>query len=193
MVDAECQRGLQKLRELLSHVDSRLTFGQLVGRLVREGVARSDPSRPPRRKRRKSDPASYECSAETAGRETADCGGCGGEPAPGREVRGADDMSVRTEAVREADGSRHFAGRLASRRRLWGSFVQENPRAAARPYFGAEARCAAGRACRKRKRRGCHRADFGGEVRRGSRQFYAGPERRRRRIGGDGLRRRILA
>ena len=72
VVDAECQRGLQKLRELLSHVDPHLTVGQLVGRLVREGVERYDPSRPPRRKRRKSDPAGDECSAETAGREPAD-------------------------------------------------------------------------------------------------------------------------
>ena len=72
MIDAECQRGLQQLRELLSHVDPHLTVGQLVGRLVREGVERYDPSRPPRRKRRKSDPASDECSAETAGQETTD-------------------------------------------------------------------------------------------------------------------------
>ena len=57
VIDAECQRGLQQLRELLSHVDPHLTVGQLVGRLVREGVERYDPSRPPRRKRRKSDPA----------------------------------------------------------------------------------------------------------------------------------------
>ena len=71
VVDAECQRGLQQLRELLSHVDPHLTVGQLVGRLVREGVERYDPSRPPRRKRRKSDPAGDGCSAETAGRETA--------------------------------------------------------------------------------------------------------------------------
>ena len=72
VVDAECQRGLQQLRELLSHVDPHLTVGQLVGRLVREGVERYDPSRPPRRKRRKSDPAGDQCSAETAGREPAD-------------------------------------------------------------------------------------------------------------------------
>ena len=72
VVDAECQRGLQQLRELLSHVDPHLTVGQLVGRLVREGVERYDPSRPPRRKRRKSDPAGDQCSAETAGRETTD-------------------------------------------------------------------------------------------------------------------------
>ena len=72
VIDAECQRGLQQLRELLSHVDPHLTVGQLVGRLVREGVERYDPSRPPRRKRRKSDPAGDECSAETAGRAKED-------------------------------------------------------------------------------------------------------------------------
>ena len=71
VVDAECQRGLQQLRELLSHVDPHLTVGQLVGRLVREGVERYDPSRPPRRKQRKSDPAGDGCAAETAGGETA--------------------------------------------------------------------------------------------------------------------------
>ena len=110
VIDAERQRGLQKLRELLSHVDPHLTFGQLVGRLVREGVARYDPSRPPRRKRRKSDPAADECTAETAGRETAgQVAAAAEDPRPGREVRGADEVSVRVEAVREADGSRHFA------------------------------------------------------------------------------------
>ena len=72
VVDDECQRGLQQLRELLSHVDPHLTVGQLVGRLVREGVERYDPSQPPRRKRRKSDPAGDGCSAETAGGEPAD-------------------------------------------------------------------------------------------------------------------------
>ena len=72
VIDAECQRGLQQLRELLSHVDPHLTVGQLVGRLVREGVERYDPSRPPRRKRRKSDPAGDGCSAEIAGGEPAD-------------------------------------------------------------------------------------------------------------------------
>ena len=71
VIDAECQRGLQQLRELLSHVDPHLTVGQLVGRLVREGVERYDPSRP-RRRKRKPDSAGGECSSGTAGRATAD-------------------------------------------------------------------------------------------------------------------------
>ncbi len=71
VIDAECQRGLQQLRELLSHVDPHLTVGQLVGRLVREGLDRYDPSRPPRRKR-KSDSAGVEGSSGTAAPETAE-------------------------------------------------------------------------------------------------------------------------
>ena len=51
VVDGECQQGLQQLRALLSHVDPHLTMGQLVGRLVREGVKRYDPGRPRQRQR----------------------------------------------------------------------------------------------------------------------------------------------
>ena len=89
VIDGECQRGLQRLRELLSHVDPHLTFGQLVGRLVREGVERYDPSRPPRRKRRKSDPAGDECSAEPARRETANRGAAAAENPRGAEKSAA--------------------------------------------------------------------------------------------------------
>ena len=51
VVDGDCQKGLQQLRALLSHVDPHLTMGQLVGRLVREGVKRYDPGRPRRGQR----------------------------------------------------------------------------------------------------------------------------------------------
>ena len=39
------------VRWMLSHVDPRMTVGQLVGRIVREALDRHDPSRPPRRAR----------------------------------------------------------------------------------------------------------------------------------------------
>ena len=55
LIDAECQRGLEQLTSLLSHVDPRMTVGQLVGRLVREALDRHDPSR--RRPRTGSRPA----------------------------------------------------------------------------------------------------------------------------------------
>ena len=50
VVDEECQRGLEQLKGLLSHVDPRMTLGQLVARLVRDGLDRYDPGRPPRRR-----------------------------------------------------------------------------------------------------------------------------------------------
>ena len=60
VIDDECQRGLEQLKGLLSHVDPRMTLGQLVGRLVREGLDRHDPGRPPRRSRTRSAPAGAE-------------------------------------------------------------------------------------------------------------------------------------
>ena len=50
-IDDECRRGLERLKGLLSHVDPHLTMGQLMGRLVREGLDRHDPARPPRGRR----------------------------------------------------------------------------------------------------------------------------------------------
>ena len=57
VIDAECERGLEQLKGLLSHVDPRMTLGQLVARLVREGLDRHNPARPPRRPRTRRAPA----------------------------------------------------------------------------------------------------------------------------------------
>ena len=62
-IDAECRQGLEQLRGLLSHVNPRMTMGQLVGRLVKEGLDRHDPSRPPRRARSGSRPADAKANA----------------------------------------------------------------------------------------------------------------------------------
>ena len=51
VIDDECRRGLERLQGLLSHVDPHLTLGQLMGWLVREGLDRHDPARPPRGRR----------------------------------------------------------------------------------------------------------------------------------------------
>ena len=51
VIDANCQRGVEQLRALLSHVDPHLTLGQLVERLVQDGLQRYDPGRPPRGRR----------------------------------------------------------------------------------------------------------------------------------------------
>ena len=51
VIDDECRRGLERLKGLLSHVDPHMTLGQIMGRLVREGLDRHDPARPPRGRR----------------------------------------------------------------------------------------------------------------------------------------------
>ena len=51
VIDDECRRGLERLQGFLSHVDPHLTMGQLMARLVREGLDRHDPARPPRGRR----------------------------------------------------------------------------------------------------------------------------------------------
>ena len=42
-IDQECEKGLRRLKELLSHLDPRMSWGELVARLVREAAARHDP------------------------------------------------------------------------------------------------------------------------------------------------------
>ena len=42
-IDQECEQGLRLLKGLLSHVDPRMSWGDLVARLVRDAVARHDP------------------------------------------------------------------------------------------------------------------------------------------------------
>ena len=64
LIDAECQRGLEQLTGLLSHVDPHMTVGQLVGRLVQEALDRHDPSR--RRPRIGSRPADAHAAATPA-------------------------------------------------------------------------------------------------------------------------------
>ena len=70
LIDAECQRGLEQLTGLLSHVDPRMTVGQLVGRLVREALDRHDPSR--RRPRIGSRPADAHATPTPAAEPEAD-------------------------------------------------------------------------------------------------------------------------
>ena len=79
VIDADCQQGLAQLRGLLSHVDPRMTMGQLVGRIVQEAVDRHDPSRPPRRARTGSRAAQGEFRPAPAAKERA-------APEPGHAV-----------------------------------------------------------------------------------------------------------
>ncbi len=71
VIDADCQQGLEHLRGLLSHVDPRMSMGQLVGRIVQEALDRHDPSRPPRRARAGSQAAQGESGPAPAAKEQA--------------------------------------------------------------------------------------------------------------------------
>ena len=172
VIDAECQRGLQQLRELLSHVDPHLTVGQLVGRLVRQGLDRYDPSRPPRRKR-KSNSAGAERSSRTAAPETAERVVAVAEN-PRRPGRSAKLTAPSPQAdLPEFPGSR---GALPKRElgRPPGSRTSAPKRV-----------CAVCRSRQQRRRR-ADRAYFGGEAAHDSRKVDSGSKHRRRRIGGAG-------
>ena len=59
-IDQECEQGLRRLKDLLAHLDPRMSWGDLVARVVREAVARHDPrggGRGQRRRRRSADSA----------------------------------------------------------------------------------------------------------------------------------------
>ena len=68
-IDADCHQGLEQLRGLLSHVDPRMTIGQLGGRIVQEALDRHDPSRPPRRARTGTRPAAGDSMPAAAAKD----------------------------------------------------------------------------------------------------------------------------
>ena len=85
-IDEECERGLRQLKGLLSHLDPRMSWGDLVARLVREAVERHDPRCGGRGRRRRVDsvnetPRSKQEEVHTPGR-TAESGVDGPTPAP---------------------------------------------------------------------------------------------------------------
>ena len=65
-IDKECERGLRQLKDLRSHVDPHMSWGDLVARLVREAVARHDPRVSGRGKRRRPGGADHEAPPEPA-------------------------------------------------------------------------------------------------------------------------------
>ena len=91
VIDADCQQGLEHLRGLLSHVDPRMTIGQLVGRIVREALDRHDPSRPPRRARTGRGAAQGESEPASAAKERS-------APEPGN-VMTVQDAAVPADAT----------------------------------------------------------------------------------------------
>ena len=99
VIDADCQQGLEHLRGLLSHVDPRMTVGQLVGRIVREALDRHDPSRSPRRARTVSRAAQDESRPAPAAKERA-------APEPGHAVT-VQSAAIPADATPTPDGTPH--------------------------------------------------------------------------------------
>ena len=94
VIDVDCQRGLEQLKGFLSHVDPRMTLGQLVGRLVSEGLDRHDPGRPPRRGCGRSAPA----GADRPLTDQAASSAGGRAPAAKRSATYADAMTSTAKA-----------------------------------------------------------------------------------------------
>ena len=76
-IDQECEQGLRLLKDLMSHVDPRMSWGDLVARVVREAVARHDPCGGGRGQRRKG-AGSAGASPRRAPKETRAAGAAGG-------------------------------------------------------------------------------------------------------------------
>ena len=76
-IDQECEQGLRLLKDLMSHVDPRMSWGDLVARLVRDAVARHDPRGGGRGQRRKG-ADSAGASPRRAPKETRAAGAAGG-------------------------------------------------------------------------------------------------------------------
>ena len=104
-IDAECQRGLEQLKGLLSHVDPHMTLGQLVGRLVEEGLDRHDPSRPRRGRnsaRRASDAERTSAPKQPASPTAVTSSPDGPSPTTG-SMRPAPNSSSAPKSQREVD------------------------------------------------------------------------------------------
>ena len=108
MIDAACQRGIEQLRALLSHVDPHLSVGQLVERLVQDGLQRYDPGRPRRGEGRR------EASAGQAPEPKAQEGPAGGATSPAKrgvqEQPGVPPMPEGTSARGSTSAGRRTCG-----------------------------------------------------------------------------------
>ena len=77
-IDQECEQGLRLLKDLMSHVDPRMSWGHLVARLVREAVARHDPRGGGSGHRRRRSAGSAGVSPRRAPKETPAAGAAAG-------------------------------------------------------------------------------------------------------------------
>ena len=184
-IDQECEQGLRLLKDLMSHVDPRMSWGDLVARLVRDAVARHDPRGGGRGQRRKG-ADSAGASPRRAPKETRGrgCGRAGSARRRGfwagaesdRCCRGAGGpgSAQRRRYFGAAVGARDTVGWRRRRRRSIGH---------ARRYFGTAVgtRGTVGWRPHRRSSIGRARRYFGAAV--GTRDTVGWRRRRRRSIG----------
>ena len=77
-IDQECEQGLRLLKDLMSHVDPRMSWGDLVALLVREAVTRHDPRGGGNRQRRRRSTRSAGASPRRAPNKTGTAGAAAG-------------------------------------------------------------------------------------------------------------------
>ena len=145
-VDAECRHGLEKLQLLLSHRYPHLTLGGLVARLVREGLDRYDPERPPRARRSgrggavngaRTASAPERRDTEAVQRSVAGATGSAVERRSEVEPGNASPAAVRTAAPRTSAPKRHADAEQDSAKSA--AVREDAPRPSApKPQAGAE-------------------------------------------------------
>ena len=87
-IDQECEQGLRRLKDLMSHVDPRMSWGDLVARLVRDAVARYDPRGGGRGQRRRGSAGNAGATPRRAPKEACAAGAAGGPAQRGGESSG---------------------------------------------------------------------------------------------------------
>ena len=78
-IDQECEQGLRRLKDLMSHVDPRMSWGDLVARVVREAVTRHDPRGGGDGQRRRRSAGSAGASPRRAPNKTGAAGAAAGQ------------------------------------------------------------------------------------------------------------------
>ena len=151
-IDQECEQGLRRLKDLMSHVDPRMSWGDLVARLVRDAVARHDPRGGGSRQRRRRSAGSAGASPRRAPKETRAAGPAGGPaqrvgessgPAPNWTSRGCGRAGSARRRIlgagAEPDTCRRGAGGPGSahRRRYSGATGRRRRHRKAEPDRGA--------------------------------------------------------
>ena len=109
-IDQECEQGLRLLKDLMSHVDPRMSWGHLVARLVRDAVARHDPRGGARGQRRRRSAGSAGASPRRAPIKTRAAGAEAGPVQPVGETSGRAPNKTRAAMTPAAPARRGGGG-----------------------------------------------------------------------------------